>query len=178
MGWDFYCDKRFTKDVIVAEKITGRDLTCDGVAPKVLAHSLRGNNLWRVIEKPDGERFIALDLLRSGGKDSGWGYKGLCETMGPCEVNCPLYMLDLVPEPKDSEFAAGWRDRVRAHHANKRTKRTWKEGQRINLFGRQYVLRQPRTTLKGRKNGWIADGADGLRYRISPQNMAKAEEVL
>lgn len=89
---------------------------------KTLAHSLRGNHLWiaQEYQRPEGEkvRFIALFLLRGGGRD-GWGYKGIQESMGPCEVDCPLSFFKLVPEP-DGEYAAAWRERVKAYHATMR----------------------------------------------------------
>lgn len=45
-------------------------------------------------------------------RDSEWIYKPIDETMGPCETDCPLSLLDLVPCP-DSDYARGWRERVR-----------------------------------------------------------------
>lgn len=179
MGWDFFCDPAMNRKRVVehclAQSTWGERFT-------ILRHSLVGNHLWIAVERKndDGttERFIALDLLKGGGKGSGWGHKGISESMGPCEVDCPLYMLDLVPPPKDSEYAAGWRERVREYHARKRDKREWKAGQDINLFGRRYTLLEPRTTWKGRKAGWYARGHEtGQRYRVSAANMARAEVV-
>jgi hypothetical protein len=63
---------------------------------KTLAKALVGNNMWVVHELNDGERFIALYLLR-GGKNQDWGYKDMAESSGPFEVTCPLKFLDMVP---------------------------------------------------------------------------------
>lgn len=160
MGWDFYCDKSWTKARIVADKVAGNDMRWDGHQATVIAHALRGNHLWRVVEKPDGSRFIALDLLRSGGRDSGWGYKGLCESVGPREVDCPLGFLDMVP-PNDDY---GWRDSVRAYHANKRARASVKlaPGMPVTIYGKAYTIirkREPR--------GWIVRGQDGRIYRAT-----------
>lgn len=55
-------------------------------------------------------KYIGCDLLQYY-KGHRWGYKDLCESMGPCEVNCPLSYLDMVPVA-DAE----WRERVRKFH--------------------------------------------------------------
>lgn len=97
-----------------------------------LAHCWRGNvthagRLWSVREvrhKDDAgavtraERFIALDLCEYQA-GYGWGYKDLEESCGPCEVDCPEKYLAMVPEPA-GEYGPAWRERVRAHHAERR----------------------------------------------------------
>ena len=42
-----------------------------------------------------------------------FGYKDMDETMGPCEVECPPAILDLLT-PTDSEYANEWRKACRA----------------------------------------------------------------
>ena len=103
------------------------------ITSKCIAQSLKGNSLWTVWEvtkTPIGEaedvvgeshRYIALDLLSSQ-RGYGWGYKDLDETCGPCEVNCPLKFLEMVPVP-DSEYAAPWREKVKAYHAEQAEKK-------------------------------------------------------
>jgi hypothetical protein len=94
---------------------------------RTLKHCVRGNCLWKVVaieESRDGEwvevdRYIGLDLLAKGCRpDEGWGYKDLCESMGPVELSCPISYLDMVPCP-DSEYARNWRTRVREKAAGK-----------------------------------------------------------
>jgi hypothetical protein len=52
-----------------------------------------------------------------------WLYKPLDEFMGPVEVNCPLSLLSIVPEPTDENdshrYARDWRQRVRDFHAKR-----------------------------------------------------------
>ncbi|WP_449757697.1 hypothetical protein [Delftia acidovorans] len=94
---------------------------------KVIAHALRGNVLWSVVQvtaKAEGVHrdlapgqslcTIRCDLLeRSGGQ---WGYKPLDESMHPYYYSCPLSYLNLAPEQ-----SADWRAGVRAYHARRRT---------------------------------------------------------
>lgn len=49
-----------------------------------------GNNVWSLVRRPDGSTLISLDLVRAfreKGQSTEWGYKGLDECSGPCEVN-------------------------------------------------------------------------------------------
>jgi len=93
---------------------------------RVIAHALRGNVLWSVVEvtaKVEGVhkdlapgesmRYIRCDLLqRSAGQ---WGYKGMDEFVHPFYYTCPLSYLEMAPE-RSSE----WRKEVRAYHAHRR----------------------------------------------------------
>jgi len=77
-----------------------------------------GSVYWFVATTPhEPGRFIACYLLSGRGGD--WGYKDIDESMGPCELSCPLAYLDIVPQPP-SEYAGPWRERVRAHHAKRK----------------------------------------------------------
>lgn len=76
---------------------------------RVLDSATVGRNIWVAFEKPDGERFICLFLCNVF--DGKWAYKPISEDMGPCEVNCPQRLLDLVPVPSPG-WAAQWRARV------------------------------------------------------------------
>jgi len=88
------------------------------VKQTVIAHQAAGNNLWTVFEqttKATGEvkRFIILFMM-TGGRNRDWGYKDISESMGPCEVSCPLKYLDMVPVG-EGNYSAPWRERVRAY---------------------------------------------------------------
>ncbi|HBO3354307.1 TPA: hypothetical protein L4S42_002119 [Pseudomonas aeruginosa] len=96
------------------------------VSTRVIAHTLRGNVLWSVVEltaKSEsvhrdlaaGEplRYIRCDLLqRSGGQ---WGYKDLCESVHPFYYTCPLSYLDMAPVASPE-----WREHVHAYHTQRR----------------------------------------------------------
>lgn len=109
MGW--YLDptletrKALVDDLTRTESNENRTRTC-------LAHCLRGNVLWSVVEYSftDGtaaHRYIGCDLLQNGGS-RGWGYKPMDESVGPYYYSCPMKYLKMVPEIANQE----WRDKV------------------------------------------------------------------
>lgn len=153
MGW--YYGAHSLKDQI-AELIQDRE------NHKTIAHCVRGNTLWTVGETPSG-RYIGCYLLQNGGRDSGWGYKPMEESMGPCEVTCPLSYLDMVPDP--GSYATEWRKKVREYHA--RVGQKIEAGQVVKLTnGQEYRITQVRP-LKG------VGVKDGVLYKI-PRRMLAA----
>ena len=73
---------------------------------------------------------IYAGIVLTSRRDGEWGYKAMCETMGPHEAAAPLKLLDLL-SPLNSEvetFAAGWRDRVAACHAARRARLSVRPG--------------------------------------------------
>lgn len=147
---------------------------------ETLAHSVRGNHLWSVMEakypeRPDLDvRFIALFLMACDRRNGDWGYKDLEESMGPNECDCPLKYLEMVPEP-DHNY--GWRERVRAWHAGKRDQakraKTIAPGQRWLLSDRYgggscEILAPTRP-----KGHWTARFKDGAVYRVRPSMLVR-----
>lgn len=116
MGWDFgvYSMKEMKKQSREAIIKMGA---------KLIAEKTEGRNWWRVIELKNGERIISLHLTKQEKRyGQTWtGYKALTESMGPCEVNCPLEFLAMVPEP-NSQYSKQWREEVRQYHAKKQAK--------------------------------------------------------
>ena len=128
---------------------------------ETLAHCVRGNVLWAVIEitcKQDDtrKRFIACDLLSSD-KDYGWGYKDMEESMFPYYFSCPLTYLNMVPVAN-----ADWRTEVQKYH--QRRHRKVDIGQKIGLVNASipWVVITSKRPLRGIY--------DGIRYRI-PRRM-------
>jgi len=138
MGW--LITQGATKKDIIQDRIKGWEN--DNVKASAIAHCLRGNTLWIVIEiiyKKDvfpevptfrivqppppirkaGEsfRFIECDLLRYD-KGYGYGYKDMEESMGPYKWDCPLSYLKMVPVVGDQK----WRDGVIEYHAKRNRK--------------------------------------------------------
>jgi hypothetical protein len=161
MGW--YYTNGATKATIVAE------LTSDaGSNHKTLKHSVRGNTLFSVREyQRDGQpvRYIAVYLLR-GDRDA-YGYKPMDESMGPCELNCPLSFLDLVTAP-DNTYSKEWRERVRAFHASQGAKRSrlkaLKVGDTVRLVP---GCKPPSITITSVKP--LRGTFEGRPYRVSPR---------
>ena len=172
MGWTFtYGQKRAA---LIAERCELREWARkDGVLVKdaVLAHCYRGGvfkgTFYAVHERtafepgkaPDVERWIEVTLMQCHnfpGEGRSWGYKDMEETMGPCEVSCPLGYLAMVPErtcPPDCKrcaedscsglWARRWRERVRKYHAERKAKREQRKAERSAALAIQRTMRFP-----------------------------------
>lgn len=61
-----------------------------------------GNHHWYLCRnRLTGLVYIGLDKMAGGLKD-GWGYKDMDESVGPCEVDCPLSYLAQAGSPGGS----------------------------------------------------------------------------
>jgi len=184
MGWLF--TRGATVKDIVKERLKGSSYVGGkfaGCTQVLLDHALIGGNLWIAwaIVRPDGvevDRFIELDLIRSD-RNFGAGYKDMDESCGPVEVNCPLRLLDLVPEPKDSQYAKAWRARVREHHDSRRKqeaiRKDLKAGDKLKL-GPGWSL-ETVTIIEPVKRSFMVVGNDGLIYRMGPRHLAGATRI-
>lgn len=121
MGWTG-CAEWTSKAAIIAA-IKRDEL---GPAWKILASTTRGSTLWLVAERfpTHGSETVAgpparhiLCFLLEGDRKGGWVYKDLDETMGPCDISCPLSFLEMVPDP--GGYATEWRARVRGEAARR-----------------------------------------------------------
>lgn len=121
MGWLF---TSLTRSELIRRLIQPGDNT--HASTRVVAHTLRGNVLWSVVEitaKVEGVhknlapgmsmRYIRCELLQSS--SDGWGYKGMDESMSPYYYTCPLSYLEMA-----QELSTDWRKLVRTYHANRR----------------------------------------------------------
>lgn len=151
MGWLFgwYDRSTMAEHLLKGEETESTKLT-------KIANAFTGNNLWVVWERTNKKqnetyRFIVLYLLRRQGKAEdgpNWGYKDVDESMGPCEVNCPLALLKLAPLTPTTakyEYAVRWRKDVEEYwnhrHAAAEYVKTMKNGQRFTAHGREYIFR-------------------------------------
>jgi len=176
MGWAFGWD---TREQLVNHLLN--DSNHDLIASKSTCY---GRRLWAVFRptwegRNSDEPFICLFLLEDGGRRDGWGYKDVTESMGPCEYDCPLDLLDLAPPPKGGlaeEWAARWRQKVREYHAARCRKYT--VGDRVTIYGKTYQVtgKVRRSYLVRRMHG---DGStSGPQYRTTAAKMQPAPEVL
>lgn len=131
-------------------------LTKEQTYLKTVAKAAVGNTLYVVHEiKPGyrtgsgsklypGARFIAVYLLRPGGKHEGWGYKDMDESMGPSQRSCPLTLLDLVKDHEPiSETAKEWREACRRFaEAKKGNRARLQPGVKFRLYGKGYEVCQ------------------------------------
>ena len=67
---------------------------------------------------------VYAGIVLTSRRDGEWGYKAMCETMGPHEAAAPGKLLDLLSPlvPEVETFAGAWRERVAAHHAARRAR--------------------------------------------------------
>lgn len=178
MGWSF--SYTAGKKEVIQDCLTG------GESPKgfkVLAHSVVGNHLWVAFENetneryPKGDRFLCLYLLAGGGRNMGWGCKAISEDMGPSDSDCPLYLLDLVPEPK-SEYSANFRARVRAYHAQKAEGKKKLAGLEV---GDKLILpqgcRPEWVIIVGLEKTVTGIAESGVRYRLAPRYITRGTIV-
>lgn len=118
MGWSsgWYTCKELLADRIEGHETETRKQEC-------LEHTYKLGALWTVWEITDKTnnaktRFIGIDLIKRFAKDD-WGYKDICEAMGPCRHDCPIQYLDMVPESLEGK---AWREKVREYHAKMQRK--------------------------------------------------------
>jgi len=126
MGWLF--TNGATKSDIIKNLIKAEEN--DNRYWNTIAHCIRGDVLWAVVEitfkKEDRkDHFIACYLLMKS--EDSWGYKDMCESMGPLRYSCPLKYLKMTPVTNQS-----WRDEVIAYHKHQSQK--LEIGQKINLI--------------------------------------------
>ena len=115
MGWS--TGYRSCKELLEQRKRSEKN---ERIEWTVLKTYYQFGTLWKLVEYKTAEKhviFIALDLIRNFGKEDGWGYKDIEESMGPCYYNCPLEFLKLTPVENQD-----WRDKVIAYHAKRNTK--------------------------------------------------------
>lgn len=161
MGWLFgYYERRTLIEHLV-----------NGNGVKTLKHFLSGNNLWCVHEH-DGQRWACLYLLRGSPRIKNdpynWGYKDVCESMGPNEISFPYTWLDLLT-PTDSKYANEWRARVKAR-GEKLQKATI--GSKWQGYGHTFEIIKRRGPTSFR-----AKDEYGEMWRLTSRNISKMENL-
>lgn len=160
MGWSFAMQDTGRKAHI--ESLTNQRHFSNGYVP--LTHRVVGNHVWQLVQRPDGTKYIALDLIAKE-RGGGWGYKSMDEDEGPYFFDCPAALLDKA-DPPATPNAETWRARVWEHaDRQKRLKRemqTLKPGTVLVVGLGQYTLLED----LGR-SGWIARDLGGHNWRLT-----------
>lgn len=170
MGWSISFDLSRAE---LIQELTRLETQSDGSRWECLRHTTVGNVLWTVWEVTPGPpampreyrppyRYIGCDLLLPARKGEGWGYKDLCESMGPCYYTCPLPYLDMAPVAN-----AAWRDQVRAWHTAR--KRKVAVGDVLVFEG----LSIPEVKIVEKRGRRLVGEYGGCLYRIPPRILAK-----
>jgi len=168
MGWSFANSKSFDKTACVAELRSQRRF---GEGWELLRSSVVGNHHWYLVKRPNGISAIGLDLMASGGRNEGWGYKSMGEECGPYYYDCPLSFLDAASATENA-IANEWRLKVRAHHARKTSQKAF-AGQVVSYGSDTYTLVAP----AGPRKGWTVTNSSGCRYRMNVKQLAQATWV-
>lgn len=135
-----------------------------------IAHCVRGGTLWTVWEVINidlctsdfwSHRYIGCDLIRNYGKAEGFGYKDMCESMGPCYYDCPLGYLAMAPVENQE-----WRDAVVAFHAKRNLK--LEPGMIVGL--QHCVINAVKITGVGREIS--CEDRNGATYRLKRRQLS------
>ena len=136
---------------------------------ELINSSVAGNHHWYLIrERATGMHWVGLDLLQ--GSRTGWGYKDMDETVGPCAVDCPASYLAAAHTPREG-WAAQWRERVAAYHADRRARVKPAPGVRVSYGGRVYRLIES----AGPRLGWRVADELGQLYRMRAHQLRAAQ---
>ena len=160
MGWSFNTNDYGRKAHI--ESLTNQRHFSPGYIP--VTFRVVGNRVWQLVQRPDGTKFITLDLIAKE-RGGGWGYKNMDEDCGPYFYDCPATLLDKAGPPATPN-AEAWRLKVWEYHdRQKRLKRemqTLKPGTVIVTVQNQYTLLEE----LGR-SGWRVKDLGGAYWRLT-----------
>lgn len=117
MGW-YFNNHKTSKKELISELIQSEEWnSINEYSRRTIAHCLRGNVLWSVVEitqKHATNLYILCDVLVSKKHPDGgytWGYKPMSEIEGPYYYTCPLKYLAMAPSVNEV-----WRNKVRDYH--------------------------------------------------------------
>jgi hypothetical protein len=144
------------------ESLTNQRHFSPGYTP--ITHRVVGNHIWQLVQRPDGTKFITLDLIAKE-RGGAWGYKNMDEDSGPYYFDCPLTLLDKA-DPPATPNATAWRAKVWEYADRlkrlKREMQTLKPGSVIVAGPCQYTLLDD----LGR-SGWRVKDQYGAYWRLT-----------
>ena len=130
--------------------------------------------------------YCAVILFKNNERD-GFGYKDMCESMGPCEIDCPdriMKLLSPVEQIPNPSYTADWRQRVAAAKERRKTTTKLKPGDVIKLghdatFGKTGVIANQFRVLHFCKRTPIFEplGFPGFLCRLGRSTLAMATLV-
>ena len=165
MGWSF--EYGASKEKVVADLLAPwtpneKIVSCVALKSKLTkegAYSVLWA-LWEQATTEKTEKYIACYLISSQ-KGVGYGYKDMCESMGPCYYSCPVAWFDEVPVA-----SAEWRANVIKAQAEKKAAA---ERYKAVKLGATYALKGckiPSVMIRMKKGAsWIGEYC-GKNYRI------------
>lgn len=129
----FVPDAPYTAECLMASKVGSVWYLAVRLAPKP-GHDASGLPLRGYVTDVSGA-IVYAGIALTRRQDGEWGYKDLCETMGPHDAGAPLKLLALLSslDPEADAYAGAWRERVRAAHAANRARPKVRAGDVIEL---------------------------------------------
>lgn len=125
------------------------------------------------VEKATGVREVfAVVILLSYYKNEyhNFGYKDMCETMGPVQAECPARILNLLTET-DNEYAKEWRQRCWNKINQRKNKPKIVKDNILKYGGKEYKVLEN----LGRRGYKVEYG--GMHYRMKSYQAEKAEII-
>lgn len=168
MGTTVY---RATKAQAIEDEL--RDI---GSRSVILDRRVIGSRLWVLAQVKEGASagkcWIALSLIHVCGEEV--AVKRLDETCGPSYLDCPRNFLDRASEPV-GPYAAPWRDRVRAFHAERalarQQRRRIQPGACVSYGGETYQLQRS----LGRRGWEVLRTHDQRVMRMQARQLCRSE---
>lgn len=168
MGWLFRCDPRYKRDDLIKD-LRRPDRWSAGTT--LLQACTKGNHHWYLAKTGD-TIWIGLDLMQGGGRNQGWGYKDMDETVGPYQTDCPISYINKA-SPTEHEYANAWRKKVCEHHATRKARPAYASSMRVELNNVVYTLIEPYAP----RRGWIVKDSHGNTYRMRARQLARSTIV-
>ena len=119
MGW-LYHDRPLRHETVVDFFRRELTFTRDGASSTVLDAAAVGGTVYAAVRNmnhlhPGCDYVYCAVILFKNNERDGFGYKDMCESMGPCAVDCPdriMRLLSPVEQIPNPSYTAAWRQRV------------------------------------------------------------------
>lgn len=107
MGWTFFHVEPGAKSIDIMRKQLD-----DGEYGKVIASAQVRNTLYLAYRQNNGDVYGVVVLTERAKGYHNFGYKVVSEDMGPCDIDCPTLILDMLSEAPNM-WAWNWREKCR-----------------------------------------------------------------
>lgn len=153
---------------------------------EVLKSSMVGSTYYAAVKsfnKTNGyECVVAVVCLTSANNKDyyNFAYKGMDESCGPCQCDCPKGILDLLT-PTEHEYALNWRKACYENLAKKKDNNSLSKlpiGSEIKFTlndGKEYIVFKHRPAYQFKRPFWMLMNADGY---IKTKNIPDNYEVI
>ena len=116
MGWTQVNHNWHTRKQFIENEILVEDFLCDRDGNRVgkvtyPTYKDAGSHVW-AIAKLDYDNGTSKEVIVCVLTEGGDTWKTVEESMGPCEIDCPLEYLRRVPLDSENEYAIKWRAKV------------------------------------------------------------------